>query len=373
MALTISATDTEAQKPVNVIMQQTLLRNARIQACYFTGSQPGTLIRHGGSATAKWRRYNTSADNSSGISPSVTALSELTTNAAYGQGRTPDTVHFSDVTAAVSKYGQYYILNEEVDVFNFNPDMDGIARTMGITGGRAANFLHRDTMEDNVTLRYAGNVASDGAVVTAAAVADFDRIVNELARNYGDPFTPMGNGSQNIGTVPLNQGFWAFTHPDVAYDVSKFTGFISAKQYATHTEIAPGEFGAYERAGYSVRFIQTPEASIDTGSGGTVTSTPDLRATSGNADLYTTVVIARDAHGSLGFGDQWGDGVYRAGEGNPSAIEMIPGGRLINAPAGPGDPFKELGTLAYKFWYGGAILNSNWARGLRSGATNLTN
>lgn len=372
MALTISATDTEVQKPVNVIMQQTLLRNARINACYFTGSQPGSLIMHGGSATAKWRRYNTSADNASGIAPSTTALTELTGNAAYGQSRTPDTVHLTDVTAAVSKYGQFYILNEEMDVFNFNPDMDGIARTMGITAGRASNYLHRNTLEDNVTLRYASNVASDGAVVSAVAVGDFDRIVNELARNYAEPFTPMAGGSENVGTSPLLQGYWAFTHPDVAYDVSKLSGFISVKQYGSYTEVAPGEFGAYERAGYSIRFIQTPEASIDTGSGGAVTSL-DLRSTSGNVDLYTTVVIGRDAHGSLGFGTQWGDGVYRAGEANPSNIEMIPGGRLVNAPAGPGDPFKELGTLAYKFWYGGAILNANWARGLRSGATLLTN
>ena len=78
MALTISATDTEVQKPVNVSYNQRLLRNARPLAPHFLGSDPGQMAKNAGTATMKWRRYNTSADNASGIAPSVTALAELT-------------------------------------------------------------------------------------------------------------------------------------------------------------------------------------------------------------------------------------------------------------------------------------------------------
>ena len=74
MALTISATDSEVPKPVNVAFEQTLLRTARPLAVYFIGSQPGELALHKGTATIGWRRFNTSADNASGIAPTTTAL-----------------------------------------------------------------------------------------------------------------------------------------------------------------------------------------------------------------------------------------------------------------------------------------------------------
>lgn len=373
MALTISATDTEVQKPVNVIYEQTILRNAMTLATYFTGSTPADVQQHRGSFTAMWRRYNTSMDHASGIAPSTTALSELTTTAAYGQGRDSVTVHFSNVTAAVAKYGQYYILNEEVNLMVPTADMLGITRTMGITAGRSANFLHRNTLEDNVTLHFAGNVASVGAVVTPVAEGDLDYVVNVLSRNYANTFTAMGGGSSNINTTPILPSFWAHCHPDVAYNVAKLTGFISVKSYANYTETAPGEFGAYEGAGFGLRFIQTPEASADADVGGAVAGT-DLRSTTGTvADCYTIVVIGQNSHGSVGFGQSWGDGIYRPGEQNPSPIELIAGGRAIGAAVTAADPFNEVSTMAYKFWYGGAILQANWARGIRVAATRLNN
>lgn len=372
MALTISATDAEVTKPVNVIYQQTLLRNAIPKAVYFIGSTPGEVTKHRGSATVAWRRYNTSADHASGIAPTTTALTELTTTAAYGQGRDAATVHFSAVTATVAKYGAYYILNEEVDLFNFTGDMDGIFRTMGITAGRSANMLHRNLLEDNATLRYAGNVASAGLVNAVISADSLDRVINEMARNYAETFTPMSTGSTNVGTTPLLPGFIAMTHPDVARDVAKLTGFVSSKHYASHVDLLPNEFGAYEGAGYSVRFIQTAEATIDADAG--TSGGTDVRSTGAtNADLYTTIIKAMGGDGSVGFGQQWPDGQFRVGEENPAAIEIIPGGRAAGAKAGPGDPYNELSTLAFKLWYGGAILNSNWVRGLKTAATNLSN
>jgi len=76
MAAVISATNTEVQKPINAIFQQTFLRQATPLAPYFTGTMPTNLVRKGGSDTAKWRRTDA-------VSPSTTALSEQTGNAAF--------------------------------------------------------------------------------------------------------------------------------------------------------------------------------------------------------------------------------------------------------------------------------------------------
>lgn len=369
MALTVSATDTEVQKPVNVMYEQMLLRNARPLAPYFAGTKPGVLQKNAGTATIKWRRYNTSADNSSGVSPSTTALSELTGNASYMQGRSSATVHFSDVTATVSKYGQFFILNEEVDTFLPNGTMSGITQTMAITAGRSMNQLQRDVVEDNATLVYAGGAASDGAVESKISAGSIASVINTLTKNSGMPFAPMATGSENIGTVPLLPAYWGICHPDVAYDVANLTGFTSVEKYAGQVDTLPGEFGAYGVGGYVVRFVQTPEASVDADSGATLTS-QGLNGTS-SVDLYTTVIYGQEAVGSVGLGESNTDGIYRAGD-PMGVIEMIAKGRGTSRPSGTDDPFDEIMTLAYKFWHAGAVLNSNWLRGVRSGATSIS-
>lgn len=363
---TISATDTEVQKPVNVFYNQMLLENARPFAPYFLGTQSGTLSENAGTATMYWRRYNTSADNASGIAPSTTALTELTTTASYLQGRSSSTVNFSSVTATAAKYGQYYILNEEVDVLLPNGTTAGIVETLAISAGRSLNQLQRNIVDDNATLVYA-NGASDGAVNTVIAAADFNSVVNTLSRNSAMPFTPMSAGSDRVGSSPILPGFWGFCHPDVAYDISQITGFKSVETYAGHVDTVPGEFGTYGLAGYTVRLVQTPDATVDTGSGATTSGT-SVRGTSGNSDLYTTAIYGQNAVGSVGLGQAFSDGTYRPGRGNnPSPIQLIFKGR---GQVG-GDPYDEISTMAWKSWHTGAILNANWVRAIRSAATSL--
>jgi len=372
MALTVSATDVEVPKPVNVAYNETLLRTARPLAAYYIGAQPGELMLHRGTATIGWRRFNTSADDSSAIAPTVTPLSEVTT-AAYGMGRTPATVHRTDTSATVSKYGQFFYVNEEVDVFNFNHTMDGIVQTLAISAGRSLNWLQRNVLEDNLTLHYAGNVASAGAVTATVSAGDLNYAINVMTRNYVNTFSPVSAGSQIVGSSPLLPSLWGLCHPDVAHDIAGLTGFKSAETYASHTALVPGEFGFYGRAGLGVRFIQTPEASIDAGAGAT-TSSNDFRSTSGSNDLYTIVLLGRDAHGAVGLGQQLPDGSFVSGrEGNPPAIKMIVKGRNTDRPSGLDDPFDEMMSMAWSAWHAGAILNSNWGRGLVVAASNLAN
>lgn len=358
---TISATDTEVQKPVNVIFQETLLRNARARAPYFVGTQAGALTENKGSATIKWRRYNTALDNASAIDLTTTALAELTTTAAYGQGRAADVVHFSDVTATVSKYGQYHILNEEVEIFNFNNTFDGIVTALGISAGRSVNALQRNVGEDNATKAYANGVASDGAVVAVTSAADIKRVINTLNRNSGITFSPMTMGSQNLGTGPVLPAYWAICHPDVAVDVSNLTGFKSVETYSGQVETAPFEFGYFGQAGQGVRFMQTEDASIDLDAGGTNSGT--TRGTS-STDLYTILVYGMDSIGSVGLGQSYGTGAFETGD-DLAAVNLI----VSERRAGPADPFMELRTVAWKAWHTGAVLNSNWSRALRVGAT----
>lgn len=360
MALTITATDTEAQKPVNVIFEQTFLRRAQALCPYFAGTQPGEIARQKGTSTIKWRRYEN-------ITPTTTPLAELTGNATYMQGRDANVPSFTDVTATIAKYGQFFIVNEEVDLFNPNGTTDQFVKVLGTSAGRSLNRLQRNVGEDNATIRYGGGVASDGVVVTAAAAGDLTAVLNTLQNNDAMTFMPSTTGSQNVGTSPILQSYWAINHVDVSYDIAGLTGFKSVETYAGQTATAPGEYGYYARAGVGIRFIQTTEASIEADAGGAVGST-GLRSTNASLiDLYTILIYGEDAIGSVGLGMRHTDGIYRAGE-NEGSFELIRKGR---GSGGTSDPFNEIETIAWKAWHAGAILNANWVRAIRVGATDV--
>ena len=361
MAQTITATDVELQKPVNVVFQQTFLRRAQQNCPYFAGTQPGTINRQQGTSTIKWRRIEQ-------LAPSTTALTELTTTASYMQGRDSVTPSFTDVTATVSKYGQFYIVSEEVDIYNPNGTTDEMVGTLGESAGRGLNMLQRNIAEDDTTQRYAGNVASIGLVDSIITAGVLDRVLNELSRNSARTFTPMTTGSQNIGTAPILRAYWAVCHPDVAHDVKGISGFSSVEKYAGQVAIAQDEFGYYAGSGRGIRFLMSEDASIDENTGDSL-SGADLRATSGLADIYTISVWGQDALGSVGLGMRHTDGVYRAGE-NQGGFELIFKDRKSG---GTSDPLEEISTLGYKFFYSGAVLNANWARAIRVAATNLSN
>lgn len=359
MALTVSATDTELPKPVNTIFKQTLLRNAQVMAPYFTGSMPGEIQRQRGTATCTWRRIEN-------LTASTSALTELTGVASYMQGRDAAALSVTDYTATASKYGNYVILNEEAELFNFNGQMDKIMEVIGINAGQSLNQLQRNILEDNATLVYAGGVASDGVVASAPVVGGLNSIVNTLTKNSAMTFVPMTTGSQNIGTAPLLTSYWGICHPDVAMDIAGLNGFKSVETYAGQVATVMGEFGYYGKAGRGIRFMLSEDASVDADSGATLGST-GLNGTS-SVDLYTTVIFGRDAAASVGLGEQYGDGAYRAGD-DLGAVDLIVKGL---GSGGTSDPYNEISTIAWKAWHTGKIVNANWIRGYRTGATALS-
>lgn len=362
MAQTITATDVELQKPVNAIFESTFLRRAQQVLPYFAGTKAGQITKMQGTNVIKWRRIEQET-------PTTTALTELTSTASYMQGRDADTPSFTDVTATVAKYGQFYIVNEEVDLYNPNGTTDELVAVLGEAAGRSLNQLQRNNAEDNSTKRYGNNVASTAAVKAIITTGALDRVINELTRNAARTFYPMTNGSQNIGSAPILPSYWAICHPDVAVDVAGLTGFQSVEKYGMQTAIAPGEFGYYGKAGRGVRFVICEDASVDANTGAAL-SGADVRSTGGTvADTYTTVIYGEDAYGSVGLGKRMTDGVYRAGE-NKGSFELIFKER---GSGGTSDPFDEISTLAWKAFHASCVLDASFSRALITGATNLSN
>jgi len=364
MAAVISATDSEVTKPINAVFQQQFLRQASPYLHYMMGTKPTALQKFGGAATAKWRRVGA-------ITPSTTALSEQTGNAAFFGGRDAVGVSNTDVTATLAKYGQAVVLTEEAENFNPKQQVSEIIKAIAIAGGRSLNMLQRDIVDDNATVIYAGAAASTGALVSKITLASIELAVMTLVTNSARPFMPMTKGDSREGTAPILQSFWLVCHPYVAYDIMKMAGFKGVQTYAGQVSVAPNEFGVIEGVGYAVRCVQCVDGTADANAGGSVTGT-GLRSTGASViDVYTTAIYGEDALGSVGLGSAHDDGIYSV-EGMDSLPDSI---KIIEKGFGSGgtsDPFDEIRTIAYKFWHAGAVLNSGWARVIKSGATNVT-
>jgi N4-gp56 family major capsid protein len=355
MALT---TTTEITAPVNVLFQSKFLRRAESLCCYFKGSSPATVQQHQGTFTAKWRRM-------SNLTPVTASLTELSGSIAFPT-RQAVQPSVTDITATVAKFGNFIYLNEEIDLLNYSNTVDEMLAVLATNAGQSLNRQQRNTLEDNLTALLTGSATTatglNGGSTASANIkrTDIQRAVNTLARAEAMKFMPRGTGSTNVGSTPIRDSFWGFVHVDTTEDLRALTGFNSVETYAGYTETAMGEIGHIG----GVRFIETTESSIDTGSGHSTTgsSTDHGRAaTAGRADVYNTVILGRDCHGSVGFGFDHIKETYTSGD-------RLPGVQVIQHPrgsAGAADPLNEVSSLGWKSWHAGVILNGNWGTLIR--------
>ena len=357
-------TQTQIAGPVNYVYQVNLLRRIKPLCPYFTGTVPAEITSGSGTFSAKWRRYEH-------LTPVTTALTEITGSLAFPT-RTAVQPSVTDLTATVSKYGNFIFLNEEVDLVNITPTTMTLTGVLGDNAGRSLNRLQRNIFEDNTT-SILSSVATTATNVTGQATASgfisrslIAQAVNTLNRNDAMRFMPETTGSQNIGTAPVRESYWAITHPDVEEDIRNLTGFQSVETYAGQTETQPGEFGHVG----GVRFIATTESTIDAGLGlaATASTTSDGRTTSNRFDRYNTVIFGKEAVGSLGLDANHVKETYYTGDRLP-AVMMI---AHPKGSAGAADPLNEVGSIGWKSWHTGIVLNTSWVRNIIHSASRLT-
>lgn len=345
-------TTTVIAGPVNVKFQVNLLRNAKAHCPYFLGTNPAEIAEHQGTFTAKWRRIEN-------LTPVTSPLTELTGGLAFPT-RTGVQPTVTDITATVQKFGNFIILNEEVDLVNFNGQTAKLSEVLGINAGQSLNRLQRDVMEDNSTAIAAGTATTATDIDGGFTISENQFVVNALQNEVASKFRPRTEGSRNIGTSPIRRAFWGICHVDTEEDIRSLAGFIPVQDYGSQTSTEEEEFGSLG----GVRFISTSEGSIDLAGGfaGTGSATIDGRSQgAARVDLYNTLVYGQDAYGSLGFGVNHVRETYNAGDSLP-AVMMI---AHPKGSAGAADPLSEVATMGWKSWHTAVVLNSNWGRNVR--------
>ena len=340
--------------PVNYVLMETLLTAARKRLPYFNGTLPGALSKAQGSASVKWRRI----ENLSAVTTSLTEAADGST-VAFGNGRTSVTPTITDVTVAIAKYGNAINLTEEIDLFNVNSNSAALMDTLGANAGESLNTLMRNVYDGATTVvRYgvgsAGtSAASYSSVAGSISLNDIKNVVNKLNRNSAMKFTPAGFGSTNVGTQPIRQSYYGICHVDVEEDIRGLTGFIPVEQYGGYTETEPGEFGAVG----GVRWCSTEIAPIiSDGSTESAVATSFQGTSAILHHVYSTFIYGREAIGSIGLGENHAKEIYMMYDQVPT-VEII-----YHKPGSSGiaDMFNEQGSLAWKAWFAGKILNGNW-------------
>lgn len=355
MALLQSNFASTVTAPVNFVYMETLLSAARKRLPYFNGTLPGKLEKAQGAASVKWRRIEN-------LAAVTTALGENTegTTPAFGFGRSSVRPTITDVTVAIAKFGNSINLSEEIDLFNVNSNTYALMDTMGANAGESLNTLMRDVFNGaSVIVRNAGGAATYSSVAASISVNDIKFSVNQLNRNSAMRFTPAGFGSQNVGTQPIRQSYYGICHVDVEEDIRALSGFIPVEQYGGYTETEPGEFGAVG----GVRWCSTEIAPIvSDGSTESAVATSFQGSSAILHHVYTSFIYGREAVGSIGLGEQHAKEIYMMYDRVPT-VEIIyhkPGS------SGVADPFNEQGSLAWKSWFAGKVLNGNWVVPVRT-------
>lgn len=355
MAATVTTLTSNITAPVDYVLMKGLLSAARKRLPYFNGTLPGSLEKNQGSASVKWRRIEN-------LSPATTALGEITGTAAFGMGRNAVQPSITDQTVAMAKYGNWILTTEELDLFNVNSRAAQLLDKLGWNAGESLNILMRDVHDGSTNVRYAGTATADTNVVTAISVNDIKHVVNQLNRQSAMKFYAMGTGSRNIGTSPIRESYFGAVHPDVEEDIRSLSGFVAVETYGGYVDVEPGEFGTVA----GVRFVSTEIAPVSTGAG-TTTATGFRGATTILNDVYSTFIYGKEAVGSVGLGENHTKEIYQMGKRMPT-IQLI--SKAVGS-AGAGDPFNEVGSLAWKAWFAGKILNQNWHWKIRSLSADL--
>lgn len=363
MAAEVTNLITNVTAPVNFVMMMGLLSAARKKLPFFNGTLPGELSKNKGSLSVRWERIEN-------LSIVKTPLTEPIGNLAFFNGRTSVVPTVTRVSVASQKFGNIITLTEEIDLVQPNARAARFMDTLGANAGETLNELMIDVYQavTTVSVRKAADVATITSINTAISSNDIKFAVNRLNRLSAMKFTPMGTGAVQIGTVPLRSSYYGICHPDVEEDIRALgtSVFIPVENYAGHLPVLPGEFGAAN----GVRWCTSELAGTITADSGGTTTTNGLRFTTTKTavDLYDSFVYGEEAIGTIGLGDKHTEKIYKMFDRVPT-VELI---QKAPGSSGVADPLNEIGTLSWKAWFAGKILNDNWLVMIRSGASDLS-
>ncbi len=343
--------------PVNYLLMRELLLSAKIRCPFYFGTNQGQLEKNAGTDSVKWERIEN-------LTAVTTPLTELTGSLTLPT-RSSVQPTITPITAAMQKFGNVIQITEELELMSVNARASKFMGVLGENAGQSYNAVMEAVFSGCSAgqTRWGNGVASDVLTITAMAANDIQYAANLINRQGGMKFHPDGFGSTNIGTAPVRAAYMGICHVDVSEDLRAITGWQDVTEYGGYVATFPNEIGHCK----GVRWSETELSTLISADAGT-TSASGFRGTSDVLnDVYNSYVFGMDAVGSVGLGDQHTKEIYMSGDRIP-AVELI-----HHAPgtSGIADSLNEVGSLGWKGWLVGKILQNNWLVKINTLASDL--
>ena len=304
------ATTTTTQIPAGVqaFYDRNLLERA-VPSLVHDGFGQTRTIPKGSSKSIKFRKYSAlpvaSTPLTEGVTPSGSQLS------------------VSDITATVAQYGDFVTLSDMVSMTVEDLIVTEATEVLGEQAGLTLDTVYRDIINAGTSVHYANSVAGRASVALAPSASDLDAVIKTLKGQNAKKFTQLIQGSAKINTYPIRPAYMAITHTDKVSDLEKLAGWKGVEEYASQGQVDMNEAGAYK----NIRFLETTNAKVFVGAG------------SGGVDVYSTLVLGKDAYGVVGL------------KGNRNIETIV-------KPLGSGDdPLNQRSTVGWKAVATAKILN----------------
>ena len=304
------ATTTTTQIPAGVqaFYDRNLLERA-VPSLVHDGFGQTRTIPKGSSKSIKFRKYSAlpvaSTPLTEGVTPSGSQLS------------------VSDITATVAQYGDFVTLSDMVSMTVEDLIVTEATEVLGEQAGLTLDTVYRDIINAGTSVHYANSVAGRASVALAPSASDLDAVIKTLKGQNAKKFTQLIQGSAKINTYPIRPAYMAITHTDKVSDLDKLAGWKGVEEYASQGQVDMNEAGAYK----NIRFLETTNAKVFVGAG------------SGGVDVYSTLVLGKDAYGVVGL------------KGNRNIETIV-------KPLGSGDdPLNQRSTVGWKAVATAKILN----------------
>lgn len=186
-------------------------------------------------------------------------LAKATT--AITEGVTPDggKLDVTAVTATVAQYGYYIVQSDVLELTSLDNTILEATKLLGRQAGRTLDTITRDVLVAGTNVTYCPKIGSDGSETEVTSRANLDATAQLTVDVVQQVVAKLR--AKNAPTI--NGDYVAIIHPYVAYDLMRDPEWIDAHKYAQPDNIYAGEIGKIA----GVRFVQTTEAKIWTGSG----------------------------------------------------------------------------------------------------------
>jgi len=226
--MTITTTTT-LPAPLQASFSMKLLSVPTPYLIHKLGADLKTMPRNGGT-TSRMRRYN----------PLATAMVPLGNS---GITPPPQNLTAINIDAAISFYGTYILMNEQVTLTAQDPVLNEASIRLGVSLRQTEDQLMRDMLASSIAFVNCTN-GTDGDSPTEITRADIDIVTRSLRNANARPFIAGMEGEMKIGSAPVRDAFLALGHTNLIGQIDNCTGFIQKWNYPNQQSTIEAEHGS---------------------------------------------------------------------------------------------------------------------------------